>query len=169
MLDLAVEVPSRQVELEESAHATLDRCRESRPANTARAYEPKQREFKAWCDRKKFHETTRYQVSASKLHLFLREEVVYREVRVKNSQRKIGVATVDMYVSAMSDLYSDQQTRGVNSLPHPRNSWIKALLSTLKQEKREKNANMLTEASDLSWMGTAPQPIWLRFLVIIWA
>ncbi|EGZ27748.1 hypothetical protein PHYSODRAFT_470662, partial [Phytophthora sojae] len=45
------------------------------------AYAPEQREFKSWCDRKGFHETTRYQVTASKLHLFLQDEVVDREVR----------------------------------------------------------------------------------------
>ncbi|EGZ22288.1 hypothetical protein PHYSODRAFT_433406, partial [Phytophthora sojae] len=114
-----------QVELEESANATLDRCRETRPANTTRAYAPKQREFKAWCDRKGFHETTRYPVTASKLHLFLQEEVVDREVRVKNT--------------TLSDLYNDQHSHGANAHPHPRNSLIKALLSTLKREKHEKN------------------------------
>ncbi|ETL77351.1 hypothetical protein L917_21707 [Phytophthora nicotianae] len=43
-----MEPPALQVELNESAHATLDRCREARPANTIRAYAPKQREFKMW-------------------------------------------------------------------------------------------------------------------------
>ncbi|KAE9057934.1 hypothetical protein PF007_g31480 [Phytophthora fragariae] len=107
-----MEPPGLQVELEESANATLDRCREARPTNTTRAYVPKQQEFKKWCDRKGFDETTRYQVTASKMHLFLREEVVDREVRVKNSKRKVGVATVEMYVNAISDLYSDQHSRG---------------------------------------------------------
>ncbi|KAE8964038.1 hypothetical protein PR001_g29185 [Phytophthora rubi] len=134
-----MEPPTLQVELDESANATLDRCREARPANTIRAYAPKQREFRAWCERKGFHETTRYQVTAAKLHLFLQEDVVDREVRVKNSTRKVGVATVEMYVNAVSDMYSDQQSRGANSHPHPRNSLIKALLTSLKREKHTKN------------------------------
>ncbi|KAJ8544477.1 hypothetical protein ON010_g11790 [Phytophthora cinnamomi] len=134
-----MEPPRLQVELEESANGTLDRCREARPTNTTRAYAPKQKEFKAWCERKCFHETTRYQVTAAKMHLFLSEEVVDREVRVKNSTRKIGVATVEMYVNAISDLYNDQQSRGANTHPHPRNNLIKALLSSLKREKHEKN------------------------------
>jgi hypothetical protein len=73
------------------------------------------------------------------LHLFLREEVDDRDVRVKNPKRKVGVATVEMYVNAISDMNSDQHSRGVNSHPHPRNSLIKALLTSLKREKHTKN------------------------------
>ncbi|KAG2784139.1 hypothetical protein PC129_g21766 [Phytophthora cactorum] len=105
-----MEPPGLQVALEESANATLDRCREACSANTIRAYAPKQREFKAWCDKKGFHETTRYQVTASKMHLFLQEEVVNRKVRVKVCERKVSVATGEMYVNVISDLYSDQQS-----------------------------------------------------------
>ncbi|ETO60665.1 hypothetical protein F444_21176 [Phytophthora nicotianae P1976] len=83
-----MEPPRLQVELEESAHASLDRCIAARHANTTRAYAPKQREYKSWCDRKGFHEATRYQVTASKLHLFLQVEVVDQNVRVKNRKRK---------------------------------------------------------------------------------
>jgi hypothetical protein len=71
-----MEPPGLQVELEESANATLDSYREARPQTTIRAYAPKQRELKTWCERKGFHETTLYQVTASKLHLFLQEEMV---------------------------------------------------------------------------------------------
>ncbi|KAE9247528.1 hypothetical protein PF002_g6236 [Phytophthora fragariae] len=102
-----MEPPTLQVELDQSANATLDRCREVRPANTIRVYAPKQREFRAWCDRKGFHETTRYQATTAKLHLCLLEDVVDREVRVKNSTRKVGVATVEMYVNTVSDMHSD--------------------------------------------------------------
>ncbi|OWY95029.1 hypothetical protein PHMEG_00035083 [Phytophthora megakarya] len=73
------------------------------------------------------------------MHSFLREEVVDREVRLKNSTRKVGVATVEMYVNAISDLYNDQQSREANTHPHPRNNLFKALLSSLKCEKHEKN------------------------------
>ncbi|KAG2784020.1 hypothetical protein PC116_g12836 [Phytophthora cactorum] len=134
-----MEPPGLQVAFEKSANATLDRCREARSANNIRAYAPKQREFKAWCDKKGFHETTRYQVTASKMHLFLQEELVDRKVRVKGCECKVSVATVEMYVNAISDQYSDQQGRGANLHPHPRNSHIKALLSSLKREKHEKN------------------------------
>ncbi|KAK1935346.1 hypothetical protein P3T76_010571 [Phytophthora citrophthora] len=72
------------------------------------------------------------------MHLFLQEEVVDRQVRTKSSDRKVSVATVEMYVNAISDLYSDQQSRGANSHPHPRNNLIKALLTSLKREKHVK-------------------------------
>ncbi|EGZ23184.1 hypothetical protein PHYSODRAFT_483144, partial [Phytophthora sojae] len=119
-----MEPPGLQAELEESANATLDRCRKARPANTTRTYAPKQKEFKVWCDRKGFHKTTRYQVPAAKMRLFLCEEVVDREVRrcyhrsSARSMKKINVT---------------------NTHPHPRNNLIKALLSSLKREKHEKN------------------------------
>ncbi|POM69648.1 Hypothetical protein PHPALM_14047 [Phytophthora palmivora] len=134
-----MEQPALQVLLEESANATLDRCRGARPVTTTRAYAPKQREFKAWCDRKGFHEITRYQVTTSQMHLFLQEEVVDRKVRVKCSDRKVGVSTVEMYVNAISDLYNYQQSRGANAHPHTRNSLIKALLGSLKRQMYEKN------------------------------
>ncbi|POM81414.1 Hypothetical protein PHPALM_617, partial [Phytophthora palmivora] len=127
------------VELEESANATLDRCRGARPVNTTRAYAPKLREFNVWCDRKGFHEITRYQVTTSQINLFLQEDVVDRKTRVKGSDRKVGVRTVEMYVNAKSDLYNDQQSRGANAHPHTRNSLIKALLGSLKREMHEKN------------------------------
>ncbi|KAJ8535059.1 hypothetical protein ON010_g13677 [Phytophthora cinnamomi] len=151
--------PALQVELEESAHATLDRCRDARPANTTRAYAPKQKEFKVWCDRKGFHGTTLYQVIAAKMHLFLQEEVVDRKVRTKGSDRKISAATVGMYVNAISDLYSDQQSRGANTHPHPRNSLITALLISLKRENTRKKINASTpiEALGPYWMATALQ------------
>ncbi|GMG16633.1 unnamed protein product [Phytophthora fragariaefolia] len=134
-----MEVAALQVELDESANATLDRRQAARPANTTRAFAPKQKEFKAWCDRKGFHETTRYQVTASKVHQFLQQEEVDRQVRVKCSDRKVSVATVEMYVNALLDLYNDQQSRGANSHPHPRNRLIKALLSSLRREKHKKD------------------------------
>jgi hypothetical protein len=138
-----MEPPGLHVELKESANATLDRCREARPSNTTRAYEPKQREFKAWCDRKGFHETTRCQVTAAKMHLFLQEEVVDRKVRAKNSSRTVSVATVEIYVNAISDLYNDQQSRGANAHPHPRNTLIKSLLTSLKRNKHEKTSESM--------------------------
>jgi len=54
------------------------------------------------------------------MHLFLQEEVVDRKVRAKNSSRTVGVATVEMYVNAISDLYNDQQSRGANAHTHTR-------------------------------------------------
>jgi hypothetical protein len=47
-----------------------------------------------------------------------------------------------MYVNAISDMYSDQHSRGVNSHAHPRNRLskaLKALLTSLKREKHTKN------------------------------
>ncbi|POM78984.1 Hypothetical protein PHPALM_3424 [Phytophthora palmivora] len=128
-----MEPPRLQVELEESANATLNRCRKARPANTSRAYAPKQEKFKTWCYRKDFHESTRYQVMATKMHLFLSEEVVDREVRVKNSTRKVGVATMEIYICIMTNKVEEQ------THPCPRNNLIKALLTSLKREEHEKH------------------------------
>lgn len=47
------------------------------PKNTRKAYDPKIREFKNWCDRKYTTLSTdqRYTVTGPKLHLFLKKEV----------------------------------------------------------------------------------------------
>ncbi|KAJ8525776.1 hypothetical protein ON010_g15338 [Phytophthora cinnamomi] len=102
-----MESPVLQVELEESAHATLDRCRDARRAYTTRAYAPKQKEFKVWCDRNGFHETTRYQVTAAEMHLLLQEEVVDRKVRTKGSDRKISPATVEIWALFATRTYQE--------------------------------------------------------------
>jgi hypothetical protein len=77
------------------------------------------------------------------MHLFLQEEVVDRKVRAKNSSRTVSVATVEIYVNAISDLYNDQQSRGANAHPHPRNTLIKSLLTSLKRNKHEKTSESM--------------------------
>ncbi|POM73245.1 Hypothetical protein PHPALM_9924 [Phytophthora palmivora] len=77
-----------QVELEESTNATLDRCHEARPTNTPPRI----------CAKTKRVKITRCQLTAARMLLLRSEEVVVREIRVKNSTRKVGIATVEMYV-----------------------------------------------------------------------
>lgn len=49
------------------------------PVNTKRAYDPKIKEFKIWCDKKysSLPAEQRYTVTGPKLHLFLKKEVIY--------------------------------------------------------------------------------------------
>lgn len=49
------------------------------PVNTTRAYGPKIKEFKLWCDKKYSSLPTeqKYTVTGPKLHLFLKKEVMY--------------------------------------------------------------------------------------------
>ncbi|POM70204.1 hypothetical protein PHPALM_13389 [Phytophthora palmivora] len=64
---------------------------------------------------------------------------------MKNSTRKVGVSIVEMYVNAISDVYSVQQSRGANIYPHPHSGVVKALPTSHRREKHEQIcANTLT-------------------------
>ena len=57
----------------------------------------------------------------------------------RSARLTVGLATIESYISAVTDLYKEQVARGVNSNPHPRNATITALLNSLRREKHEKS------------------------------
>ncbi|KAL9934244.1 hypothetical protein V8E36_006700 [Tilletia maclaganii] len=66
-----------QVAMSQSILRTHDRHTAVRPQNTTRNYEPKQKEWREWCEEKGFDEMSRTQVTAEKLHLFLEKCVLH--------------------------------------------------------------------------------------------
>ncbi|KAE8209791.1 hypothetical protein CF326_g10073 [Tilletia indica] len=132
------------VQMRESVLRTLNKATEIRPHNTNRNYQPKQDEFKKWCEEKGWDEMSRYQVTSQKLHLFLEERVISRAPkRAKKSKNDKGDApktlaesTVRLYVAAIIDLYTQQRAKGVNSSLHPRAGPVAILLNTRKLEER---------------------------------
>lgn len=66
-LSSEVEADSREVSLgleaEQARHLTLQESKEARPRATNAAYEPRQKEFQKWCDKKGFNASTRYTVT----------------------------------------------------------------------------------------------------------
>ncbi|OCK73784.1 hypothetical protein K432DRAFT_387196 [Lepidopterella palustris CBS 459.81] len=73
---------SNNAELRANAQSVLASTRAARPKNTTLAYEPKQREFKAFCQRKQYHDADT--VIENKLLLFLVEEVTGRPLKAKS-------------------------------------------------------------------------------------
>jgi hypothetical protein len=131
----------------------------TRPSNTCRSYEPKQKEFKNWCDQMNFDETSRYTVTEQKLNCFLNDRVLYRELRrkrkhesttenensrVPENTRKVSGSTVELYIAAIVDLWSQQKARRANANPNPRGPVLKLLLEQVKREEnRRKQQNYL--------------------------
>ena len=83
----------------------------NRPKNTAASYDPKQREFRAFCRRKQYQDGDT--VTEDKLLLFLVEEVSDRPLRGKSRKAAAEVSpnktrfawkSVRSYVSAITDL-----------------------------------------------------------------
>ncbi|CAD6890814.1 unnamed protein product [Tilletia laevis] len=135
------------MEMQESVLRTVTRAVEVRPVNTTRTYESKQKEWRQWCEDKGFEEMSRYQVTSTKLHLFFEERVLHREPKRQKkttnvdgtvTKKTLSESTVRSYVAAVTDLYTQQQARGVNSSAHPRPGPVRMLLGTRKLEERDR-------------------------------
>jgi hypothetical protein len=126
-------------EMESCMTRTFQDSQSARPAATMAQYGPKVEEFKRWCKKKKFPSSTLYAVTEAKLHFFLVEEVIGRKRKNgKNAGKDIvGHQTVLSYVSAITDLYTQQKMANVNSNSTPRGPSVKALLKTTALKKEE--------------------------------
>jgi hypothetical protein len=71
----------RQVELHATTLKYNTMKKDSRPPNTRDAYEPRQREWRQWCGRKRFADGEL--VTEGKMVAFLDQEVVGRRVRTQ--------------------------------------------------------------------------------------
>ena len=85
--------------------------RSARPKNTALAYEPKQEEFRRFCQRKQYQDGET--VTEDKLLLFLVEEVVHRLLRLRSRkaakdtsliETRLAWRSVRSYITAITDL-----------------------------------------------------------------
>ena len=121
--------------------------RAARPKNTHYAYNPKQKEFRKWCQGKQFrdHDT----VTEEKLLLFIVDEVANRPLRVKSrkvdksvpqEKTRLKWGSVRSYVTAITDLYREQRAMGANCHPSPREDTVRQYLKTLQRQdtQREK-------------------------------
>jgi hypothetical protein len=137
-------VASFQQELQDARSLTINAAEAARPINTKRSYQGPTQEFIAWCVRKGAPDGNT--VTESKLNLFLIEEVIGRESRVRRrgeSERSlVRYATVSNYIAAITDLYKNQVTMCMNSHPNPRMGTVKSLLQSVKRnENVQKRSN----------------------------
>ncbi|KAF2178632.1 hypothetical protein K469DRAFT_331606 [Zopfia rhizophila CBS 207.26] len=127
-------------EIRADARNVLASTRAARPKNTTLAYEPKQREFKAFCERKQYHDADT--VTEDKLLLFLVEEVTSRPLKVKSrkaaddvlhEETRLSWRSVRGYVTALTDLYRAQKAMGMNSHQSPREDNVREYLRSLQR------------------------------------
>ena len=132
---------SLDVQMDLSVMRTYAQKSDLRPLNTCRAYKRRQDEFKEWCIEKGFPEEARTVVTGPKLHLFLEEKVVNRprkKVKAGGQPKQIGIATLEAYIAAITDLYQQQVALKVNAHQHPRTDAVKAFLRNAHYEEVQK-------------------------------
>jgi Centromere DNA-binding protein complex CBF3 subunit, domain 2/Transcriptional activator of glycolytic enzymes len=120
----------------------LEMTLKARAKNTAKNYDPKQREFSDWALSRGYSD--RDTVTEAKLLSFLQDEVVNRPLR-KRGKKSLAAADVDLedqilswqsvrsYVTAINDLYNAQKARNMNSNPSPRATATRDFIKTLQR------------------------------------
>ncbi len=130
---------SNSLNLQQDEFSTYIEALESRPQNTTITYEAKKEEFEDWMRRQNFMDGVT--VTGSKIHSFLRNEVVDRTYK-NNASKKIGYSTVRAYGAACVDLYKHQVSLNQNSNAHPKDTpALKILFNTLKNKESSRRRN----------------------------
>lgn len=132
-------------ELRANAQNILTMIKAARPKNTSSAYEPKQEEFRRFCQRKQYQDGET--VTEDKLLLFLVEEVVDRPLRSRSrkadgdvplSATRLAWRSVRTYVTAITDLYRSQRALGMNTHPSPREDNAREYIKSLQRRDAER-------------------------------
>ncbi|KAK4239207.1 hypothetical protein C8A03DRAFT_14388, partial [Achaetomium macrosporum] len=132
-------------ELRANSQNVLSLIRAARPKNTTSAYEPKQKEFRQFCQRKQYQDGET--VTEEKLLLFLVEEVVDRPLRLRSrkaakdtplSETRLSWRSVRSYITAVTDLYRSQKALGMNSHPSPREDNAREYIKSLQRRDAER-------------------------------
>jgi centromere DNA-binding complex CBF3 subunit-like protein/transcriptional activator of glycolytic enzymes GCR1 len=133
-------------ELRTNSYKVRDIICAGRPKGTTLAYEPKQKEYRRFCDRKQYQDGDA--VTEDKLLLFLIEDVVGRPLRMKSRRAadeiplhktRLSWRSVRGYVTAITDLYQQQKALGVNSHPSPRVNSVRAYIRTLQRQDTQQD------------------------------
>jgi hypothetical protein len=115
------------VEEENVRNLIMQRCLDSRPKNTKKAFVKKQQEFVHWACTKGYSPPKT--VYEEKLLCFLNEAVLGRESpnkkRSDSQPKKIGKATIVQYVTAITSLWKFQREQKINNHASPRGDLVK--------------------------------------------
>lgn len=132
---------TNNAELEDNLHHIHTTIHAERPMTTKRAYLPKQAEFRTFCEARGFQDGET--VTESKLLLFLEKEVVHRPLRGPSRKLAPGIPadearlhwrSVRAYVTAITDLWQQQRTLGMNNNPSPRETTAREYIRTLQRQ-----------------------------------
>ncbi|RYP04774.1 hypothetical protein DL764_004243 [Monosporascus ibericus] len=133
-------------ELRANAQKILSMIQDARPRNTLAAYEPKQQEFRSFCERKQYQDADT--VTEDKLLLFLVEEVADRPLRAKSRKAgddipqeatRLAWRSVRSYTTAITDLYRTQKALGMNMHPSPREDNVREYLKSLQRRDAQQD------------------------------
>ena len=123
------------VEEENVRNIIMQRCLDSRPKNTKKAFVKKQQEFVHWAKMKGYSPPET--VYEEKLLCFLNEAVLGRESRNKkrsdSQPKRIGKATIVQYVTAITSLWKFQREQKINNHASPRGDLVKYFLYELSR------------------------------------
>ena len=156
--DLVRHRAALQVELFAHGARALAQVRETRPKNTNRQYDPKQKEWRDFCAEKGFEDGEL--VYENKLVWFLNERVLEREIRPSRYKRKkrratrtaadgadggsgpirqtLGISAVKAYIASIVDLWSFQKSQGINPHPTPRGEALSGLLRAYERGEHKR-------------------------------
>ena len=145
------------VELFAQGARALAQARETRPRNTNKTYDPKQKEWQQFCAEKGFEDGEL--VCENKLIWFLNERVLDRELRTSRYTKKVNRTTADgelvrqtlgpsaikSYVAAIVDLWSFQKSKGINTHPTPRGEGLNGLLRARQRAEHKRRRLEFTD------------------------
>ena len=163
-------------ELRANSQNILTMIRAARSKNTTSAYEPKQQEFRRFCQQKQYQDGET--VTEDKLLLFLVEEVVHRPLRLRSrkaasdtplSETRLAWRSVQSYITAITDLYRSQKALGINAHPSPREDNAREYIKSLqRRDTEQQKANYADKGRDTLLDGNSEEDL-KRIASELWA
>ncbi|KAK3901676.1 hypothetical protein C8A05DRAFT_16166, partial [Staphylotrichum tortipilum] len=162
-------------ELEDNLHRIHTTIHAERPMATKRAYAPKQAEFRSFCQTRGFQDGET--VTESKLLLFLEKEVVHRPLRgpsrklvpgMPADEARLHWRSVRAYVTAITDLWQQQRTLGMNNHPSPRETTAREYIRTLQRQHAAQSRSVYTDKGQDTLLDGYSEPELRRIAEKLW-
>lgn len=166
---------ANDVELEDNLHRIHTTIHAERPSTTNRAYAPKQAEFQSFCRARGFQDGDT--VTESKLLLFLEKEVVHRPLRGPSRKLAPGMPadearlhwrSVRAYITAITDLWQQQRTLGMNNHPSPRETTAREYVRTLQRQHSAQSRSVYTDKGQDTLLDGYSEPELRRIAEKLW-
>lgn len=167
---------TNDAELEDNLHRIHTTIHAERPMTTKRAYAPKQAEFQSFCRARGFQDGET--VTESKLLLFLEKEVVHRPLRgpsrklvpgMPAGEARLHWRSVRAYITAITDLWQQQRTLGMNNHPSPRETTAREYVRTLQRQHAAQSRSVYTDKGQDTLLDGYSEPELQRIAEKLWA
>lgn len=167
---------NNNAELEANLHRIHTTIHAERPMTTKRAYAPKQAEFQSFCRTRGFQDGDT--VTETKLLLFLEKEVVHRPLRGPSRKVASGMLagearlhwrSVRAYITAITDLWQQQRTLGMNNHPSPRENTAREYVRTLQRQYAAKSRSVYADKGQDTLLDGYSEPELRRIAEKLWS